>query len=92
MNNLDNGQEYDFRVKAKNRAGLSKPSDSTGMVEVQPKPTKASPPSVPVAEKVGKNSIDLAWQKPRDDGGSPIKGYIVEKKKMGGDWEKVNKQ
>ena len=40
VHNLDNGQEYEFRVKAKNRAGLGKASPSTGTVEVQPKPSE----------------------------------------------------
>ena len=35
---------------------------------------KASPPGVPVADKVGRNYIDLSWSKPRSDGGSKIKG------------------
>ena len=51
---------------------------------------KASPPGIPVVEKVGKNSVDLAWSKPRNDGGAPLKGYQIQKKRKGGDWEKVN--
>lgn len=39
---LEKGHEYDFRVKAKNRAGLSKPSTTTGEVEVQPKPSECT--------------------------------------------------
>ena len=40
VDGLTKGQEYDFRVKAKNRAGLGKPSSTTGMIEVQPKASK----------------------------------------------------
>jgi hypothetical protein len=38
---------------------------------------KASPPGLPNIDKVGKNSVDLSWQKPRTDGGSPIKGLLA---------------
>ena len=38
---------------------------------------KASPPGVPVADKVGRNYIDLSWSKPRSDGGSKIKGKLL---------------
>ena len=42
VDDLNKGQEYDFRVKAKNRAGLGKPSEGTGMIEVQPKASEYS--------------------------------------------------
>ena len=35
---------------------------------------KTSPPGLPTVEKIGKNNVDLAWSKPRNDGGGPIKG------------------
>lgn len=35
---------------------------------------KASPPGLPSIDKVGKNSVELSWSKPRNDGGSKIKG------------------
>lgn len=44
---------------------------------------------IPSVENVGKNSADLTWTKPKRDGGSGIKGYMVEKRKRGGDWVKA---
>lgn len=45
----------------------------------------AGPPSYPekfhYTERT-KNSITLAWRPPRNDGGSPIIGYFVEKKRQ----------
>ncbi|KAK2158172.1 hypothetical protein LSH36_175g03003 [Paralvinella palmiformis] len=87
---LDSDREYEFRVRAKNKAGLGEPSSGSGEVQPRAKATKASPPGLPNLDKVGKNTVDLSWSKPRNDGGSKIKGYQVEKRKRGGLWEKVN--
>ena len=31
--------------------------------------------------------MGLSWTKPASDGGTKLTGYVVEKKKKGGDWE-----
>ena len=50
------------------------PSDSTGYVQPKAKARKASPPGTPEVEDIGKNSVELEWGKPRNDGGSPVEG------------------
>ena len=43
-------------------------------------------PAVPGAprhlkvDNVSRNGVSLSWQKPSDDGGNPVQGYILEKK------------
>lgn len=49
------------------------------------------PPSCPEVKDKTKSSISLAWKPPAKDGGSPIKGYIVEMQEEGTtDWKRVN--
>ncbi|ESO03551.1 hypothetical protein HELRODRAFT_191869 [Helobdella robusta] len=90
VGDLEKGKEYEFRVRAKNLAGLGDPSSPSQTVTPRSKASKASPPGLPSVDKVTKNSVDLSWTKPRSDGGSPIRGYQVEKRLPGGSWEKVN--
>ena len=40
-------------------------------------------PGTPEATGTTEDSITLAWEPPRKDGGKPIKGYIVEKREKG---------
>ena len=48
---------------------------------------EAGPPGQPKFEEITPDQIKLSWDKPADDGGGDIKGYVVEKKKKDGDWE-----
>ena len=51
---------------------------------------EAGAPSQPNVDEITPDSVTLSWEKPRDDGGSKIQGYIKEKKPKDGDeWEEV---
>lgn len=89
--NLQSGREYEFRVRAKNTAGFSKPSPPSGKFKLKEKFTVPSAPQAPAVVKVGKNYVDLKWERPVSDGGSRITGYIIERRDVGGAlWVKCN--
>ena len=71
--------EYEFRVKAINAAGESRPSPPSQRFILKGKAQPPGPPGTPLVTKIGKNYVDLKWTVPIRDGGSRIIGYIVEK-------------
>ncbi|XP_071120619.1 twitchin-like isoform X18 [Mytilus edulis] len=90
VDGLKKDKDYEFRVCAKNIAGLGEPSKPTDVIRTKPKYTLSGAPGVPTFT-VGKTFVDLKWDKPRNDGGAKIKGYIVEKRAKDSDaWVKVN--
>ncbi len=51
----------------------------------------AEPPINVHISDITKNSISLSWERPNYDGGSPITGYIIEKKdSVNAKWSKAN--
>uniref|UniRef100_A0A3Q2Z243 Titin n=1 Tax=Hippocampus comes TaxID=109280 RepID=A0A3Q2Z243_HIPCM len=68
--NLVKGVQYQFRVCAENRYGVSEPLVSQMVIAKH----QFRPPGPPA------ESITLAWTPPTSDGGSPILHYILEKR------------
>jgi len=83
VHNLLEGHEYEFRIRAKNAAGFSKPSPSSNHFKMKGKFGVPGPPGQPEVVKVGRSYVDLKWTPPSSDGGSRITGYIIEKREMG---------
>jgi len=54
-------------------------------------PVKPDAPEPPQPDRITRDSVTLSWRPPRSDGGSKIKGYIIQKKGKGDDdWSDVN--
>lgn len=86
---LTPGKEYKFRVAAVNAEGESKPLETEQAIVAKNPFDEPGPPGHLKATDWDKDHVDLAWLPPAEDGGSPITGYIIEKKDKYGDWEKA---
>lgn len=50
---------------------------------------KPGAPSTPKCKGTTEDSITLTWSPPKNDGGNPISGYVLEKKEKGDNkWQK----
>ncbi|KAI6175533.1 hypothetical protein M3Y97_00699600 [Aphelenchoides bicaudatus] len=78
VRNLSNGVAYDFRVRAENQYGVGEPLD-------------AGPPGQPEPVHTSDEAITLQWTRPLSDGGSPITGYVLEKRlyNQNAPWERA---
>uniref|UniRef100_A0A3B4THA0 Titin n=1 Tax=Seriola dumerili TaxID=41447 RepID=A0A3B4THA0_SERDU len=85
------GNEYIFRVLAVNKHGLGEALESEAIKVTDPYTFATAPASVDVTTITG-DSMTLTWCKPASDGGSPITGYVIERReKTGMRWVRVNR-
>lgn len=87
---LQKGREYIVRIRAENKIGIgaaleSPPTIAKHMFD------PPGPPGPPTCSDITENAVTLSWTPPETDGGSPISGYIVERREMTGKWIRVNK-
>uniref|UniRef100_A0A3Q3GQN7 Titin n=1 Tax=Labrus bergylta TaxID=56723 RepID=A0A3Q3GQN7_9LABR len=62
-----------------NKYGVGEPLESEPMIARNPYVTPNPPTEVEVST-ITKDSMVVTWERPTQDGGSPIQGYIVEKR------------
>jgi len=75
---LQQGNEYEFRVAAINKAGIGEMSDASEYFIASDPLYPPSKPGVPKVVNTTENSVSLRWAKPIHDGGAPIKNYTLE--------------
>lgn len=86
------GNEYIFRVIPVNKYGVGEPLESEPMIAKNPFVTPNSPTEVEVST-ITKDSMVVTWERPVNDGGNPVQGYVVEKRdKDGVRWTRCNKR
>ncbi|CAI5763292.1 immunoglobulin superfamily member 22 [Podarcis lilfordi] len=89
---VEEGKPYQFRILAVNSEGVSEPLESEEIFAGDPidPPGQASQPQV---TDVTKDAITITWSPPAKDGGSPVMGYVVERRKKGSNlWVPVSKE
>uniref|UniRef100_H2YFD6 Titin n=1 Tax=Ciona savignyi TaxID=51511 RepID=H2YFD6_CIOSA len=89
---LTEGKEYFFRVFAENAFGLGDALKCIESVTAKNPLFPPQPPQLVEINEVRKDKVFLAWTRSRDDGGSRVTGYFVERKEAGSErWVRVNK-
>lgn len=54
--------------------------------------TPSAPTHPLIGKSISRDSVELSWQPPEDDGGSPITGYLIEKRDVSRTmWARVEK-
>ncbi|XP_033718507.1 immunoglobulin superfamily member 22 [Tursiops truncatus] len=90
-NKVEEGKAYQFRILAVNSEGVSDPLETEEVFAGNPiePPGLASQPQV---TDVTKEAVTITWNAPTQDGGAPVLGYIVERRKKGSNlWVPFNK-
>ncbi|XP_072046922.1 twitchin-like [Amphiura filiformis] len=72
--------KYHFRVIATNKAGEGPASEPSDVHMAKPPYDIPGAPSRPEVTEYDRTKISIKWSPPESDGGSPITGYVVEKR------------
>lgn len=74
LTGLANGTRYTISVTAVSSAGSSKPVKAA---PIKPTPTVPAAPGTVTAGSGQAGQIEVTWQAPKSDGGSPLTGYTI---------------
>ncbi|CAF0814387.1 unnamed protein product [Rotaria sordida] len=92
VNKLLDGAKYRFRVSAENKYGRSEPCEYTEPILVKSPFDCPSTPEAPNVDEIFATTCRIQWTPPSSDGGTPLTGYIVERRLQGAArWSKVTK-
>lgn len=90
ISRLQKGVEYIVRIRAENKIGIGAALESAPTV-AQHSFEPPARPGKPTVSDLSEDSLTLGWTMPLYDGGSPISGYFIERRHVGGKWIRVNK-
>lgn len=87
---LVEGHEYDFRVRAVNDEGESEPLETDKSIVAKNPYDIPGKPGTPEITDWDADRVDLKWTAPKNTGGAPITGYVIEKKeKFSTSWDEI---
>lgn len=72
-----------YTITAKNETGSTSTEFTIKVLK------KSGPPEDVTVTELTIDSATVSWQEPIDDGGSPVKHYIIQKQVVGRSWQKV---
>lgn len=87
---LNEGKDYQFRVKAVNSEGESEPLVTDVPTTAKNPYSEPDAPGKPDVKDWSRSHADLKWTPPKEDGGAPVEKYIIEKKdEFSTKWQKA---
>ncbi|XP_026775232.3 immunoglobulin superfamily member 22 [Pangasianodon hypophthalmus] len=89
---VEEGKAYEYRIRALNPQGLSDPLETEQVYAGEPVEPPGMAPQPQIAD-VTKDEVTVMWVPPVQDGGAPVLGYILERRKKGSSmWVSVCKE
>ena len=93
LTGLTEGTTYSVRVAAENEVGVGEFVELAKSVVPKSQFDVPGTPSAPEVSEVTKETCQLNWTAPEEDGGTPVTGYFIERSTAGSSrWLRVNKE
>ncbi|XP_061772633.1 immunoglobulin superfamily member 22-like [Nerophis ophidion] len=89
---VEAGQVYQYRIRAVNSEGMSEPLGTEEVCAGEPIEPPGTASQLQVSG-VTRDAMMVSWNPPGHDGGAPVLGYNLERRKKGSNmWLQVNKE
>ncbi|KAM9854709.1 immunoglobulin superfamily member 22-like [Aulostomus maculatus] len=89
---VEEGQTYQYRIRAVNMEGMSDHLETEEVRAGEPIEPPGTASQIQVSN-VTKDAMTVSWMPPAHDGGAPVLGYNLERRKKGSSmWLQVNKE